>query len=101
MALWVATNVPRLRSREAALSVKAANACLPMRTAAFVLSLLTLAAVQAEVADWKSAEKRAVVPDAQRHSIHAYFNTCPESPDGRLLPDAQCYHPGMPDTTSA
>mgnify|MGYP002623752036 CR=1 FL=1 len=59
------------------------HACLPMRTAAFVLSLLALVSARAEVADWRSAEKRAVAPDQQRHSIHAYFNTCPESPDGR------------------
>jgi hypothetical protein len=26
---------------------------------------------------------RAVSPEAGRHTIHAYFNTCPESPDGR------------------
>jgi hypothetical protein len=32
---------------------------------------------------WKSASKKSVAPDQNRHSIHAYFNTCPESPDGK------------------
>lgn len=26
-----------------------------------------------------------VAPDQQRHSIHSYFNTCPESPDGKWI----------------
>lgn len=32
---------------------------------------------------WKSATTRPVVPDAERHVIHSYFNTSPESPDGK------------------
>lgn len=36
-----------------------------------------------ELAGWQGAARRAVAPDASRHSIHAYFNACPESPDGR------------------
>lgn len=39
----------------------------------------------ADIAAWKSAQKHAVAPDQARHSIHAYFNTCPESPDGRYV----------------
>lgn len=35
---------------------------------------------------WKSGVSvRAVDPDAECHSIHAYFNACPESPDGRYV----------------
>jgi Tol biopolymer transport system component len=39
----------------------------------------------AEVEDWKSARKRPVAPGQDRHSIHAYFNTSPESPDGKRV----------------
>lgn len=35
------------------------------------------------LAGWQGATKHPVAPDAARHSIHAYFNACPESPDGR------------------
>lgn len=35
---------------------------------------------------WRSGvQVRPVAPDAQRHSIHSYFNTCPESPDGKYV----------------
>lgn len=34
---------------------------------------------------WESAAIRPVAPDQNRHSIHAYFNTSPESPDGRHI----------------
>lgn len=34
---------------------------------------------------WQGAGIRAVAPAADRHSIHAYFNACPESPDGRYV----------------
>lgn len=42
-------------------------------------------ALATELEAWKSAEKHAVAPDQNRHSIHAYFNTCPESPDGKYV----------------
>jgi hypothetical protein len=33
---------------------------------------------------WRTGVRvRAVVPGEARHTIHAYFNTCPESPDGK------------------
>lgn len=32
---------------------------------------------------WRNAEVRAVVPEDAAHSIHSYFTTNPESPDGR------------------
>lgn len=38
-----------------------------------------------QLAAWRSAQKHAVAPDQSRHSIHAYFNTCPESPDGKFV----------------
>ncbi|MEY4379319.1 MAG: hypothetical protein RLZ85_1200 [Verrucomicrobiota bacterium] len=38
-----------------------------------------------ELKPWASAVKRAVAPEQARHSLHAYFNACPESPDGRYV----------------
>jgi Tol biopolymer transport system component len=38
-----------------------------------------------EIQAWQSAEASAVAPSADRHSIHSYFNACPESPDGRYV----------------
>jgi Tol biopolymer transport system component len=36
------------------------------------------------LAAWRSGVRvRRVSPEAQRHTIHSYFNTCPESPDGK------------------
>lgn len=34
---------------------------------------------------WKNTSRKSVAPDQNRHSIHAYFNTCPESPDGKYV----------------
>ncbi len=50
-----------------------------------LLSLLAASTVMAhaDLEVWKSVEKKAIAPDQNRHSIHAYFNTCPESPDGK------------------
>lgn len=44
---------------------------------------LLVSAAWADLEPWKSARKSSVAPDQNRHSIHAYFNTCPESPDGK------------------
>jgi len=38
-----------------------------------------------ELKGWRGAVKRAVAPDQSRHTLHAYFNTCPESPDGKYV----------------
>jgi len=38
------------------------------------------------LAPWRQGVKiQAVLPDADRHTIHSYFNTCPESPDGQWV----------------
>jgi Tol biopolymer transport system component len=38
------------------------------------------------LAPWRSGVKISVVaPGDGRHTIHSYFNTCPESPDGRYV----------------
>jgi len=38
------------------------------------------------LAAWQSGVRvQPACPTAERHTIHAYFNTCPESPDGQWL----------------
>lgn len=38
------------------------------------------------LAPWRSGvQVREVSPGAEAHTIHSYFNTCPESPDGRSV----------------
>lgn len=34
---------------------------------------------------WQLAAVRPVAPALKAHSIHSYFNTCPESPDGKFV----------------
>ncbi|MDQ8207277.1 hypothetical protein QEH52_07145 [Coraliomargarita sp. SDUM461003] len=36
-----------------------------------------------ELQAWQTPKVATVAPSADRHSIHSYFNACPESPDGR------------------
>lgn len=38
-----------------------------------------------ELGGWKAAKVRPLSPQQNRHSIHSYFNTSPESPDGRWV----------------
>jgi len=38
------------------------------------------------LAAWRSGVRiRVVSPEVERHTMHSYFNTCPESPDGRRV----------------
>jgi Tol biopolymer transport system component len=60
-----------------------------MRTL-IVLALLNicslLVAGDAPFAVWRDqVQVREALPAAAEHTIHAYFNTCPESPDGRWV----------------
>ncbi len=59
----------------------------------------TLVAAEDEpLAPWRSGvQLRLAAPREGRHTVHSYFNTCPESPDGKWVlffaaatPDAQC-----------
>ena len=56
-----------------------------------LFAFATLHPVVAEAADdplaaWRSGVTISVVaPKDGRHTIHSYFNTCPESPDGRFV----------------
>jgi len=54
---------------------------------AFVLLLCgaVLPADDGPLSHWKSGVKVGPVSDSEQHSIHAYFNTSPESPDGRWV----------------
>lgn len=60
-----------------------------LATAVALLMLLVGVAPAAEdssgVRRWESAAIRPVAAAGERHVIHAYFNTCPESPDGRYV----------------
>lgn len=53
------------------------------------LSICGDGAAAAEEADplaaWRTARVGLVSPEEARHSIHSYFNTCPESPDGKFV----------------
>ncbi|HEX5105872.1 MAG TPA: hypothetical protein VFV87_18770 [Pirellulaceae bacterium] len=44
-----------------------------------------LAADESPLDAWQGNVKVSLVSPAERHSIHAYFNTSPESPDGRWV----------------
>jgi Tol biopolymer transport system component len=50
---------------------------------------LGLSAAPAETGDllapWQSVAVAPVSPDPRRHTVHTYFNTSPESPDGRWV----------------
>jgi hypothetical protein len=56
-----------------------------------VLSLVAMRSVAADSTDdplapWRSGVKISVVaPKDGRHTMHSYFNTCPESPDGKFV----------------
>jgi len=48
--------------------------------------LLNSVAIESpDIKAWQTATIQPAMPDAERHSIHSYFNTCPESPDGRHI----------------
>ena len=57
-----------------------------------------VAADDEPLSPWRSGvQLRPVAPQEGRHTVHSYFNTCPESPDGTWVlffaattPDAQC-----------
>lgn len=54
------------------------------KTAAAILVVAMLAPA-GELGGWKAAKVRPLSPQQDRHSIHSYFNTSPESPDGRWV----------------
>jgi hypothetical protein len=63
----------------------------PAMKQAFVLAALMASTVSAladddPLAAWRdNVAIRPVAGDADRHTIHSYFNTCPESPDGKWV----------------
>lgn len=52
---------------------------------ALMTSNLAFATSKPDLAKWQSATTRVISPTANRHTIHAYFNACPESPDGKYV----------------
>jgi hypothetical protein len=58
---------------------------LSMRAfATFVLLALTLPQ-ESPVQPWRAARVRTVLPESAAHTIHSYYVSCPESPDGRWV----------------
>jgi Tol biopolymer transport system component len=62
------------------------SSAFPLITAALLAASPVLSAADATddpLAPWRSGVKISVVaPKDGRHTMHSYFNTCPESPDG-------------------
>lgn len=58
---------------------------LLMRAFAAIVLLAWPSPQDAPVQPWRSARVRPVLPDAAAHSIHSYYLSCPESPDGRRV----------------
>ena len=58
---------------------------------AFLIAVAVVAASPARsdddpLAAWRGGVRvRPVAPDTEGHTIHSYFNTCPESPDGKWV----------------
>ena len=52
----------------------------------FVLSAVFSQQAFGQLAKWKNTSVKSVLDEKEtRHSIHSYFNTCPESPDGKYV----------------
>jgi Tol biopolymer transport system component len=55
------------------------------------LTLMTLGLMNVALADddplamWRDVKPHPATPITDRHTIHTYFNTCPESPDGKYV----------------
>jgi len=56
-----------------------------IRFAAALGFLAALSAPDSSVEGWRKCRLRPALPDAAAHSIHTYYLTSPESPDGRWL----------------
>jgi len=47
--------------------------------------LLNSPTFEPQLQAWQAAKIQPVAPAGPRHSIHSYFNSCPESPDGKRV----------------
>jgi WD40 repeat protein len=56
-----------------------------MRLLAAILLLASTSPQDSVVQPWRSSRVRPLLPDAAAHSIHSYYVSCPESPDGRRV----------------
>lgn len=66
------------------------GACAGLLVALGAIASVTSGVVADDVSDplapWRHAGRiGAVAPESGRHTIHSYFNTCPESPDGKAV----------------
>ena len=57
----------------------------PAEVTAFPATMGTEANADPLLNPWRTAKISAVSPITDRHVIHSYFNTCPESPDGKYV----------------
>src|SRR4029079_18182111 len=56
-----------------------------MRWIATLILLGTLSMQDSGVKPWKGSRIRPLLPEAAAHSIHSYYVSTPESPDGRSV----------------
>lgn len=61
------------------------RSALPVLFAALFAWVTNATAADENLQRWKGAAREPVSALADRHVIHSYFNTCPESPDGKLV----------------
>jgi hypothetical protein len=60
--------------------------CAAVAAGLLASTALPASAVDHEMEAWRGGARiRAVAPTTDRHVIHSYFNTCPESPDGKWV----------------
>jgi hypothetical protein len=57
--------------------------CLALST--LLISERIIQAADPALEAWRSPQVHPATPRVDRHVIHAYFNTCPESPDGKYV----------------
>src|SRR4029453_857247 len=56
-----------------------------MRWITTLVLLATLTTQDSEVKAWKACRIRPLLPEAAAHTIHSYYVSMPESPDGRWV----------------
>lgn len=68
-----------------ALDAPPAPPAAPVEPVTFPASMGKDANADPELNPWRTAKISVVSPITDRHVIHAYFNLCPESPDGKYV----------------
>ncbi len=77
---------PCMASRRCHRIVKFLRTLLLIGSSCGLFSAIKAAPGEDPLASWRTGVQiHAVAPEAGHHTIHAYFNTCPESPDGKYV----------------